>query len=252
MIIRTIHHQAATGGTVISKCLAAQPGVCLVSEVNPNGASKVEFSPLNPLSQFIEQYPVIGRPLKDNFFRYQIEVLTNLCDEHDRQLVLRDHSHSDYMIAKPRHGSSLLAHLKEHFPHCELRSVITVRDPIDSYLSSLKKPWLDQIKKDFGRYCDRLLKFVNDHSTFEIYRYEDFCADPEATMQAMCTVFELDYDHSFLSKFSAIRLTGDSGRTSKKISQPPRRTIPEGLADAAAASPTYAMFCERFDYAMFN
>ena len=34
-LIHTVHHLACTGGTVISKCLAAMPKVALVSEVNP-------------------------------------------------------------------------------------------------------------------------------------------------------------------------------------------------------------------------
>ena len=34
-LLRTIHHLACTGGTVISKCLAAMPDVALISEVNP-------------------------------------------------------------------------------------------------------------------------------------------------------------------------------------------------------------------------
>jgi len=34
-LIHTLHHLACTGGTVLSKCLAAMPRVALVSEVNP-------------------------------------------------------------------------------------------------------------------------------------------------------------------------------------------------------------------------
>jgi len=45
MIIRTIHHQAATGGTLISKFIATLSDVYLLSEINSLGrVGKVHFS----------------------------------------------------------------------------------------------------------------------------------------------------------------------------------------------------------------
>jgi len=166
------------------------------------------------------------------------------CEGSDRELVLRDHSHPDYMRPRPRHGSTLRNHLKDY----DVKSVVTIRDPIDSYLSCIKRSWLDAIDKDFGRYCDRLLKFVNDFDDVDVYRYEDFCVDPSKTMKAMCASLDLEYGEEFLQKFSTIKLTGDSGRTSPTISSPIRRELVDGLVEAAGESPNYQIICDRFGY----
>jgi len=245
LVIRTIHHQAATGGTLISKCLAAQPRVCLISEVNPLGGGQIRFAPLNLVSQFVAQYKdLVDADLRADFFKSQVDLLVRTCEGNDRELVLRDHSHPDYMRPRPRHGSTLRNHLKDY----EVKSVVTIRDPIDSYLSCIKRSWLDAIDQDFSRYCDRILKFVNDFDDVDVYRYEDFCVDPSATMKAMCSSLDLEYGQEFLQNFSTIKLTGDSGRTSPTISPPVRRELVEGLAEAAQASPNYQIICERFGY----
>ena len=47
--LRTIHHFACTGGTVISKCLAALPQVMLISEINPINRHSSKFNPSHPV-----------------------------------------------------------------------------------------------------------------------------------------------------------------------------------------------------------
>lgn len=47
--IRTIHHFACTGGTLIAKCLASMPNTQFISEIEPhsNMTSKAKFTPTN-------------------------------------------------------------------------------------------------------------------------------------------------------------------------------------------------------------
>ncbi len=245
MLVRTIHHQAATGGTLISKCLAAQPDVCLISEINPLGGGTVRFAPMNLVSQFVKQYSDLAdAQLRADFFTSQVDLLLRTCEASDRSLIIRDHSHPDYMRARPRHGSALLSHLGDY----DVKSVVTIRDPVDSYLSCVRRSWLKAIDSDFARYCDRILKFINDFEGHSVFRYEDFCVDPTRVMRDMCSSLELDFGEDFLEKFSSIELTGDSGRTSPTISLPPRRELADGLIEAAAQSPNYQILCDRFGY----
>ena len=46
--LRSIHHLACTGGTLISKCIASMPDVALISEVNPMNRFGQDFCPSNP------------------------------------------------------------------------------------------------------------------------------------------------------------------------------------------------------------
>lgn len=209
----------------------------------------MRFAPMNLVSQFAKQYSdLTDAQLRADFFTSQVDLLLRTCDANNRSLILRDHSHPDYMRARPRHGSALLSHLDGY----DLKSVVTIRDPVDSYLSCVRRKWLKAIDSDFGRYCDRILKFINDFEGSPVYRYEDFCVDPTATMREMCASLDLKFAEDFLDKFSEIELTGDSGRTSATISLPPRREIdPEiakGLIEAASNSPNYQILCERFGY----
>ena len=244
LLIRTIHHLAATGGTVICKCVAAQPNVCLLSEINPRGHARIAFAPTDPVSQFLARYPEVSDELRTDYFRVQIELLQKTCSVHKRHLVLRDHSHTDYMGKQVRRPAALLSHLNGY----EVVSVVTIRDPVDSYLSSVRKHWLGAIGNDFDVYCQRIERFVGDLNGNPVFRYEDFCNRPADTVKQLCAELNISFDAEFITQFHRIRLTGDSGRTGKVIEPRARRDIPEELKLMAAGSSSYHTFCDRFGY----
>ena len=62
-LIRTIHHLACTGGTLISKCLGSMPDVALISEVNPLNRQGSQFEPTNPFNLFERRHDSLARKM---------------------------------------------------------------------------------------------------------------------------------------------------------------------------------------------
>ena len=55
-VIGTLHHLACTGGTIISKSLAAMTQSYVLSEIHPYRTSAVRFDPMAAVAQFAAQY----------------------------------------------------------------------------------------------------------------------------------------------------------------------------------------------------
>src|SRR4051794_14197250 len=100
--LRTLHHQACTGGSMISRCIAALPGVALLSEVSPVAEPRpreVRFDPLNVVGAFLNGYPQARpdhAPLVE-VLGEQLHITADLAQRASLRLVVRDHSHSGYM-----------------------------------------------------------------------------------------------------------------------------------------------------------
>jgi hypothetical protein len=247
-VLRTIHHLACTGGTVISKCLAAMPQVALISEVNPLNRHGSGFEPTNPLLQMESSYRQLSiEEIKADFLR-QIRHAYEICSHDDVDLILRDHSHTDFCTGTEPTGVCPIAdYLGSSYT---LQSVLTVRHPLDSYLSLLAQQWKTKfIPNTLEEYSRRYLAFLDRYANLPLRRYEDFCRQPEAFMQELCDLLEISYSADFLQHFGEISLSGDSGRKDLgTISLRPRRSIPEDVADQAASSQTYALLIERLGY----
>jgi hypothetical protein len=244
LIIRTVHHQAATGGTLISKCIAALANVSLLSEINPLGSSSLKFSPVDLFSQYQAQYGVRYESIKKRYFLAQLELVLECCKSEASKLVIRDHNHTAYMWANTQNRMPLLEFLSDY----ERKSIVTIRNPIDSYLSCLKNNWLKHINNDFNLYCQRYLLFLENYNNLPIIKYEDFCKSPSVIMKQICDILELDFDENFINNFSDIKLTGDSGRRFDKIVVQDRRVIPDEIMSKIEQSRNYREFCELYSY----
>jgi len=245
MLIRIVHHLSSSGGTVISKCLASMPGTVLLSEVHPLVAQRVDFFPIDPLGQLVWNYPDLApadEVLCDQF-RLRLKPVIDRCSELGRTLILRDHSHSDYLTARQPQGR-LVAALQPVYP---LRRMWTIRDPLDAWLS-MRASQFDGHLQGFDDYCRRVLKFVRDHEDIPSWRYEDFVADPGKVLAEICDYLDIAFDADFEQRWRNIVLTGDSGRKPEKIAPLPSREMPADLLNAASASRDYQEIAEKFGY----
>lgn len=250
-IIRTIHHFACTGGTLISKCLSALPNVFLLSEVHPFSeleinTEKPKFTPsnLSKLARYAS-IPMIDK-LADKIFVDSIKSIHRHLESVGGQLILRDHSHSDYCIGssvaqKPKVSSIL----EEDF---EIYSVATIRDPIDSYMSLVRNGWVKFEPDSLDEYCRRMLIFLSEFSEEKIFRYEDFLGQPQKIMKEMCAILSVGYCERFSEIFDIFKLTGDSGRSGVDISKRNRLEIGGDLIGKAISSKFYNIVCEKFNY----
>jgi len=247
-LLRTIHHLACTGGTVISKCLAAMPQVALISEVNPLNRFGSRFEPTNPLLQLERSYRQLStEEIRSDFLR-QIGHAHEICSNDNVDLILRDHSHTDFCMGdEPAGVCPIIDYLGGDYT---LRSVVTVRHPLDSYLGLLAAKWETQFSPStLEEYSLRYLAFLDRYADLPLRRYEDFCKEPTAFMEELCDLLEISYSPDFLKHFGEITLSGDSGRKGlNSISLRPRRSIAEDIVLQMDSSQNYALLIRRLGY----
>lgn len=245
-MIRTLHHLSATGGTVISKTIAAQPNTVLASEVGPF-IGKPKFMPFDPVAQYLRQVPKRRRKGVESIFAERMRQCIAMAEEDGVAFVMRDYAHIDFLGAPSKNAAKgTLVGLIDTLG-IERRSVVTIRHPVDSWLSLQKNNW-DKHVDDFDDYCVRSLSFLDAYEGCAVFRYEDFVADAGSVVAAICGALAVDYSPDWTKRWAAIRLTGDSGRKSESISPRPRREMSAETAREIAASPAFARLAERTDY----
>jgi hypothetical protein len=248
-LLRTIHHFACTGGTVISKCLASMPDVALISEVNPfcrlYGS---EFDPTNPLLLLERSYRTLSTDEIIEEFSRQVSHVYQICLHDDVDLILRDHSHTDFcMGSNPSPVSPIADYLASSY---ELLSVVTVRHPLDSYLGLLAQGWEKQFSpSSLNEYCRRYLLFLNRYASLPVFRYEDFCARPDAFVKNLCDVMRICFSAGFQERLGNVALSGDSGRAGiDSIELRSRRELPEHVQAEIESSSNYSELLARLGY----
>ena len=250
-VIRVIHHLACSGGTLISKCISALPGTYLLSEVHPNssihiGAGTPRFSPsdITDLARHANIPNV--EAIAKNIFKNNVDLIDEHLNNLGGTLVLREHSHSDYCVGKnvqPR--STLISVLEEKY---EVLSLVTVRNPVDCYLSMRHNGWLHFEPTTFDEYCRRYLSFLKQFSSERIIKYEDFIDEPDTHLAKMAQILELPYTDTFRETFSIFKVTGDSGRGSETIEKKARRGFSKELSQEIVESEAFQIILERLNY----
>jgi hypothetical protein len=247
-LIRTLHHLSCTGGTVISKCLAAMPRVALLSELNPLNRYGGRFAPTNPLLLLERSHrPLTLAEIREDFFGQMAQVV-KICQNDGMDLVIRDHSHSDFCKGEaPQALTPICDFLAERYG---LVSVVTVRHPLDSYLGLIDKDWHSQFTPStLEEYSQRYLAFLHRYRDLPWRRYEDFCLHPQPFMEELCSLLRVEYAPSFLEDFGCFRLSGDSGRRSNRVIAPrQRRPIPEPVQVEVQSSASYPELLDRLGY----
>ncbi|MFD2113976.1 sulfotransferase [Thiorhodococcus fuscus] len=248
--VRTLHHLACTGGTLISRCIAAQPNTQVLSEVDP-------LSPFVPggflptdligLSRFSSR--PADQETQIQLFLAGLRVLYDQTTRDGQHLILRDHSHGHFNFSDTvQERPSLREIVSRAFP---VKSLISVRHPFDSYLSLQDTGWVQHFTPPtLDEYAKRYHAFLDTYRHCERIRYEDFVADPEAIMQKICNALVLGYSPDFPDTFYAIELSGDSGRRGDVIGPRPRRTHPQTLEQEARDSESFMNLLTRLDYSL--
>lgn len=249
VLIRTLHHLACTGGTLISRCIAAMPNVRLLSEVDPLSPlmGSVTFVPSDVirLSRYASRPVTTETEIK--IFLAGLEAVLHDSRREGLDLVLRDHSHSMFNhSASSLDRQTLREMVRDLAP---LRSLLTVRHPLDSFLSLVKMGWHKHFQPEtLEEYCKRYGQFLNRHDDLVPMHYEDFVEAPEERMRWICTELDLAYDDSFLHTFQAVTMSGDSGRKGDSIRHHPRRPVPDEIAVQIPKSAAYAALCDQLGY----
>jgi hypothetical protein len=249
-MIRILHHFACSGGTLVSKCLSAMPNVFLLSEVHPHSdlqrnQEKPQYSP-SDLAKLAIYSGVPGqKKLAEKIFVDSIKVAHIHIQEFGGTLVLREHSHSDYCVGDIIHHNTVAELLMRDF---EINSIVTLRNPIDSYLSLLANGWVHFQPATFDEYCRRLIAFLKPFTKEQIILYEDFVQKPQQVVKQLCSKLELSFDDTFEVIYDTFVVTGDSGRKGSQINLRTRRDCSVELLLEMRKSKYFKMLSERFGY----
>jgi hypothetical protein len=249
-IIRVVHHLACSGGTLISKCIASMPNVYLLSEVHPYTDLGVDFekprySPTDIIS--LAKYAGIphNKELSQEVFKKSVRTLYNHLEQFGGKLVLREHTHADFNTTAviPNNATNLIQLLQDEY---DVRSVITLRHPIDAYASLVRSGWVHFEPQSFDEYCHRLLRLINnfDLEKDEFFFYENFVQDSHSEMKKICSALEIEFNEMFEDIFGVFKVTGDSGRSSEYIGLRERNAT-DDLIKEAEESRSFQQLCER-------
>jgi hypothetical protein len=251
--VRTLHHFASSGGTMITKCLAAMPNTQVLSEIDPLSTLAIapgqpRFSPSDMILAMRQSTRGVSDELIARLFLQNLELIYEETKRVGQRLLIRDHVHSHYCVGPnipKRPGLRDL--VSSRLPTV---SAVTVRHPLDSYVSTKELGWLlSYSPSGLDEYCRRYLVFLADHGDLPVVRYEDILEAPERRISELCDHLLLPFRDDFAKLFDVFRLTGDSGRSGKTIQPRPRRPIGDGLAREASDSANYRRLCAQLQYA---
>ena len=249
--IRSIHHVACSGGTLVSKAIEAMPNTVLLSEVDPlstlhlRGAKRPFFP-----TDLIPDLRFSVRPAAEEtviaVFSQALLALHRDLRPRGRHLVVRDHAHSQFFTAQDAHARptvhKIIAGVGPSL------AIVTVRHPLDSLLALRKNGWIHHRPDTLEEYCRRYLDFLDAHSALPVVKYEEFVAHPARTMEHICALLSLPFDAHFETHMSLSRLSGDSGRSGQKIAARPRRPVAFELRREMGQSQAYAALCAALEY----
>lgn len=241
--IVTLHHLACSGGTIVTKALAAMPKTMVLSEIHPDRAAQPAFHPHMQIRRgYEDQLTDAHRAAFRGHFRREIVLAHSIAKSLGNTLVVRDHAHVDF-VWRGNTQSMLLKELSGHF---QITPIVTIRDPREVWLSVRREGWFDGTPDELCRAHCNLLDAFPDASVF---RYEDLAEDPKAAMRAICDASRIAFDPEFQSRLDTVmHLTGDSGRKSNQIAPRPPKPLSQDDAAAFAQSAAFAELRERMGY----
>ncbi len=250
--IRLVQHLSCTGGTIICKCLAGMPNVSLLSEVHPlsqlHVSDRPKFAPTDlTYLALLSKLPFIDE-LSKKIFKADVDVIAKHTAQTGKYLIIREHSHSDYLVGGSPGDAGIIKTLLQE-DH-QLLCILTVRHPVDSYLSLISTNWLHFEPATFDEYCRRYLIFIEHNKEVPLYRYEDFVDDPASVLLHMCKSLALPFNEDFQDIFDMNRLSGDSGRVSNIIEKRTRRSFKKEFETELNESTNYRELCDRLDYSI--
>lgn len=252
--LRMIHHFACTGGTVMSKALFALPNTVVLSEIDPLSEIKLSMSGKTPFAPtdliFALRHSVRSvseETIIATFLGGLVAAKAGL-EKSGRRLILRDHAHSQFCREEVNFDRrpTLREMAAEQF---ELRSLVTVRHPLDSFLSLVSNKWVHFTPPTLEEYAKRYLAFLARYEDIPIVLYEDFTVNPNAVLRRICDHLALKYSPLATGLIGIVRLSGDSGRSETEIGPRLRREVPAEIDAQRSASSSYKALCARFGYA---
>jgi hypothetical protein len=250
--VRTVHHFASSGGTLICKCIAAMPNVQLLSEVDPLSTmqhhpdQRPRFAPTDMAAQLRQSSRGVREDLLIELFHHELRLVHADATENGQRLVVRDHAHGHFCYGPTIFERPTLRELMP--PGLPVLSILTVRDPVARFISLTQNKWLQFRPATLDEYCRRYLAFLDRYADVPVFRYEDFVARPGPVLQQICEVLDLPFNDGFEDFFDVFKISGDSGRSGARIAPRGPRADETEFRAAARASAHYRAVADRLGY----
>ena len=228
MTIPLLLNYGRSGGTLINQCLGALPNTIVLSEVNHVGGGWGEKKDLSPTTVWDQAAEWQDIEIKSrNFVDATIE-MAEYCEKNGIQLILRDWVFKFYgRPAKSKEEPSFnMETIKLLSPHLDIVPFVFVRNAIDM--------WISFGMRDISPFFDDYFKFVKEIKDrgYPIFKYENFCKNPQQEMQFITDKLNLNFDSSFEKNYHLVQANGNTqkknsrGIKAKRITLLPRKRIP--------------------------
>lgn len=225
-----------SGGTVLARCLASLPDVVLLSEVNPLGVA-AKWNRQGTITALKGQArDWYGIELKSDTFADAVVELEQVCKATGKRLVVRDWSYPNFAPHKTnrRNPPRRFLTLEALEGRARVIPFAFVRNAIDAYISMPRgrKP---------GEYFSDYLAYVKALTARElpIFRYEDFCRNPDDAMLAICRCAGIPFSTAYRDFGDYANVTGDvqlgqgsRGIRAGMIKPMKRKKVPASMARA--------------------
>lgn len=251
-VFRSLHHFACSGGTLISKCVGALPNTVLLSEIDPLSTLHFRkqlirpFYPTDVVSDLYFNPRISDTSIQKDVFLAGISKMQETLNGRGLNLVLRDHAHSQFCFNVDPEARATLYEILQ--PAGQVHGAVTLRHPLDSYLSLAANKWRHFEPFTLDEYCRRYDLFLDRYVGLPWIKYESFLDRPEDVLAEIAVALKLPFNAAALDAAMVMKLSGDSGRGGTKISRRPRREIPEHIQQEAEQSERFAPLCGRMGY----
>ena len=273
-MLLTVHHVAASGGSIVSQVLAASTNSVLVSEINPFGTLyrglEPFYDPTSLLWHLVYNSRDLSPTLKLKYFFGQLDISIEHVKSLSKNILLRDHSHTTFNFLNKNQTfnnkkvySLFMESLKyfyskkdNNFDFPRIKPILSIRHPLDSFIASRKKNWLfEYCGEDINidNYCKGILNFQNYMENVEfakVFRYEDLCLNFESSLNELFLNLDINYKIPTLSEVNRVKVTGKSGRKSNDIVLRERLLddVDDCLKNQIKESIYYKQFCRKNKY----
>lgn len=219
MSIILMINYARSGGTILSKCLASLENTVLISEVNPKANALYSIQ-----EQSLKWYNI---KLKQNNYIKAVLELYEICNKKNKKLIIRDWTFIDFTPCHQNNFSPSykLSHLEMLKKETEVIPFCFIRDAIDIWISRWMPP---HFFPHYKKYVEAAL-----NANLPLYKFEDFCEEPESLLKAICNQTSLDYSENYKNYIHYNNITGDNtaplisrGQEQKLIYPLKRKNIP--------------------------
>ena len=272
MNLFTIHNVAASGGSICSQTIAAYTNSLLISEINPLAGVIYKTKYLDNFEGFqpgrvldkalLSSKKDLSINLRKKYFEYQLQITIEHAKELNKNLLLRDHTHSTYPFKNKNNKLGINQFLNNldwiTDPNLKIKMwqpILTIRHPLDNYLSAKKNKWhVQYCDGSFDDYCKSLLSMQNTFTVnFRsiVLRYEDLCTSVEDFCHKLSSLLGFEqFSMPSIESINSVAITGKSGRKSSDIGLRKRQVhlLDDSLIQEVNNSHNYIQLCKLNGY----